>query len=205
MNTNLIMNYNLATYIRSIAKFEQLPEDSGIEIGFCGRSNVGKSNVINTLTRKNLTHVSKTPGRTRLIHLFKLDETRRIVDLPGYGYARVSKKVKWEWHDTITMYLTHRKCLKGIVLLIDSRHPIQVLDEVMIKSTIKYGLNLHILLAKADKLRAYQLAKYESQFHRDFSKMKNNNHVNYQFFSSLNGVGLNKLKKKLNSWYTLFN
>ena len=199
-----MINYNTATYMTSAAKFEQLPEDSGIEVAFCGRSNAGKSSAINVLTgKKNLTRVSKTPGRTQLIHLFQLDEIRRLVDLPGYGYAKVAEKIKWRWQQTLAMYLTKRKCLKGIVLLVDSRHPIKAFDRMMVKSAIEYGLDLHILLTKADKLSHHQLIKCQQQLQRDLAEIKNIANMSFQVFSALNGIGLDTFKEKLNSWYNV--
>ena len=184
------------------AKFEQLPDDNGIEVGFCGRSNAGKSSAINMLTgKKNLTRVSKTPGRTQLIHLFQLDETRRLVDLPGYGYAKVAEKIKIRWQQTLAMYLTRRQCLKGVILLVDSRHPIKEFDRMMVKSAIEYGLNLHILLTKVDKLKHNEMIKAQQELQRYLAEIKNVNNISFQVFSSLNGTGLDTLKEKLNNWY----
>ena len=187
----------------SAAKFEQLPEDNGIEVGFCGRSNAGKSSAINVLTgKKNLTRVSKTPGRTQLIHLFQLDETRRLVDLPGYGYAKVAEKIKISWQQTLAMYLTRRQCLKGVILLVDSRHPMKEFDRMMVKSAIEYGLKLHILLTKADKLKHHEMIKAQQALQHYLSDIEYSGDIGFQVFSSLNGTGLDKLKEKLNSWYS---
>ena len=199
------MNYNAATYMTGVAKFEELPIDKGIEIGFFGRSNTGKSSTINLLTsNKNLARTSRTPGRTQLIHLFQLDATRKLVDLPGYGYAKVTKAVKFQWQKTLMIYLTKRQCLKGVVLLIDSRHEVKKIDEIIIKLAIEYDLNLHILLIKADKLRRHQSIKCERHM-KDYlaKKIKYVEKITFQVFSAVTGIGLDKFKHKLNGWYRI--
>ena len=194
------MKYHNATYLSSAAKFHQLPKDRGIEIGFFGRSNVGKSSAINIiLGKKNLTRVSKTPGRTQLIHLFQIDKYHKLVDLPGYGYAKVTEKVRLNWQRMLKIYLTKRKCLKGIILLIDSRHPIKISDKMMIQLAISSSLNLHILLTKVDKLGNFQSKNCKKQLQDHLHSIKTN--ISYQIFSSLKRIGVNKLKEILNSWY----
>lgn len=115
--------YSKAVFLKSAARVNQLPEDSGYEVAFAGRSNAGKSSALNCLTNnKNLARTSKTPGRTQLINLFSLDEQRRLVDLPGYGYAKVAMEVKLEWQKNLAHYLEARQCLRGLILLMDVRH-----------------------------------------------------------------------------------
>jgi len=115
--------YTKAEFIKSAAKVSQLPPDLGYEVAFAGRSNAGKSSALNCLTSiKNLARTSKTPGRTQLINLFSLDDERRLVDLPGYGYAKVALKIKLEWQKNLAHYLETRQSLKGLVLLMDIRH-----------------------------------------------------------------------------------
>ena len=129
----LTNHYRLATFLKSAALIKQLPHDNGYEVAFAGRSNAGKSTALNTLTiQKRLARTSKTPGRTQLINLFSLDDSRRLVDLPGYGYAEVPIKVKEEWQRTLARYLDVRTCLRGVVLLMDCRHPLQELDRNLI-------------------------------------------------------------------------
>src|SRR3990167_7795714 len=125
--------YKHATFLKSAAQMHQLPEDKGIEVAFVGRSNAGKSSALNTLTaQKKLARTSKTPGRTQLINLFVLDDERRLVDLPGYGYAKVSETTRLQWQRLLAEYLQKRTALKGLIILMDSRHPLTVLDEQLI-------------------------------------------------------------------------
>src|SRR5690554_1246640 len=112
-----------ASFLTSAARVEQCPDDQGYEVAFAGRSNAGKSSAINCLTRANLARTSKTPGRTQLINFFSLDSERRLVDLPGYGYAKVSMTLKQHWQTHLDAYLSNRKSLKGVILLMDTRHP----------------------------------------------------------------------------------
>ncbi|WP_119343608.1 ribosome biogenesis GTP-binding protein YihA/YsxC [Facilibium subflavum] len=196
------MKYEKATYIMGAAKFLQLPEDYGIEVAFAGRSNAGKSSALNALTdQKSLARVSKTPGRTQLIHLFDLGDNKRLVDLPGYGYAKVSEKVKQNWQQTLEHYLTMRQCLKGVVLLVDARHPIKSFDCMMVEAAIAHRLNLHILLTKADKLNNSEKAKAERLLSDYLNQLKASENISFQLFSSTKKTGLDKLKQKLDQWY----
>src|SRR5665647_1240148 len=112
----LVNPYTKATFLKSAAKVDQLPEDTGYEVAFAGRSNAGKSSALNCLTNiRSLARTSKTPGRTQLINLFTLDEERRLVDLPGYGYAKVALQVKIEWQKNLAHYLEVRESLKGLI------------------------------------------------------------------------------------------
>ena len=196
------MNYRDAKYIMGAAKVSQLPEDVGIEVAFAGRSNAGKSSALNTLTEhKGLARVSKTPGRTQLINLFDIGNNKRLVDLPGYGYAKVSESIKRQWQREMEYYLTSRQCLKGIVLLVDSRHELKEFDCMMIEMAISFELNLHILLTKADKLNNKQKAEANRMIESFLNNFKPTELVSYQLFSSLNKLGLDELKDKLDSWY----
>ncbi|AJC48823.1 YihA family ribosome biogenesis GTP-binding protein [Allofrancisella guangzhouensis] len=196
------MNYHHAKYIMGAAKVTQLPEDIGIEVAFAGRSNAGKSSALNTLTeQKSLARVSKTPGRTQLINLFDLSDNKRLVDLPGYGYAKVSESIKKVWQREMEHYLTSRQCLKGVVLLVDSRHELKEFDCLMIEMAISYDLNLHILLTKADKLNNKQKAEANRMLESFIKNFKSTEKVSYQLFSSLSKLGLDKFKQKLDSWY----
>ena len=132
----------------------QCPNDDGCEIAFAGRSNAGKSSAINTLTRnKGLARTSKTPGRTQLINFFQLDEGKRLVDLPGYGYAKVPIAMKRKWDKHLAEYLQLRQSLAGLILLMDIRHPLQEFDLQMLNWAAQAGLPVHILLTKSDKLK----------------------------------------------------
>ena len=196
------MNYSKAKYIMGAAKASQLPEDIGVEVAFTGRSNAGKSSALNTLTdQKGLAKVSKTPGRTQLINLFDLGDNNRLVDLPGYGYAKVSETIKRQWQSEIDNYLTSRKCLNGIVLLVDSRHELKEFDSLMIEMAISFGLNLHILLTKADKLNNKERAQANRMIESFLKTFVATDKISYQLFSSLTKMGLDKFKEKLDSWY----
>ena len=198
------MNYRQAKYVMGASLVEQLPADFGIEVAFAGRSNAGKSSALNTLTEQTkLARVSKTPGRTQLINLFELEEHKRLVDLPGYGYAKVSEKIKASWQKTLEMYLTTRQCLKGIILLVDSRHPIKSFDCMMIEAAIEHKLNLHVLLTKADKLNNAEKAKAERLLQDYLKQVRALDNISFQLFSAQSKMGLDKLKQKLDQWYNL--
>ncbi|AJI53937.1 ribosome biogenesis GTP-binding protein YihA/YsxC [Francisella philomiragia] len=196
------MNYTKAKYIMGAAKVSQLPEDTGVEVAFAGRSNAGKSSALNTLTdQKGLARVSKTPGRTQLINLFDLGDNKRLVDLPGYGYAKVSEAIKKQWQSEMENYLTSRKCLGGIVLLVDSRHELKEFDSLMIEMAISFDLNLHILLTKADKLNNKERAQANKMIESFLKTFIRTDKISYQLFSSLSKMGLDKLKERLDIWY----
>ncbi|MDR6234552.1 ribosome biogenesis GTP-binding protein YihA/YsxC [Pseudomonas oryzihabitans] len=141
-----------ASFLISAAKVEQCPTDSGREVAFAGRSNAGKSSALNTLTHASLARTSKTPGRTQLLNFFSLDEERRLVDLPGYGYAKVPIPLKQHWQEHLEAYLSSRHSLSGVVLLMDIRHPLTEFDRLMLDWAQASSMPLHILLTKADKL-----------------------------------------------------
>lgn len=145
--------FQSATYITSAAKVSQSPADTGLEVAFAGRSNAGKSSAINRVSsQKKLARTSKTPGRTQLLNFFGLNDGQRLVDLPGYGFAKVSMAKKLEWQKQMQKYLEHRDSLAALILLIDSRHPLQDFDQMMLDWAKTYEMRCHILLTKADKL-----------------------------------------------------
>ena len=153
-------------YLASAHKLEELLPDSGREAAFAGRSNAGKSSAINTLAnRHRLAFVSKTPGRTQTINFFSVGKNMRWVDLPGYGFAKVSKTEREYWGELISAYLAQRKSLIGLILLADSRHRIKVLDEQLIAWFAPSGRPVHVLLTKSDKLSqsAASMALREAQ------------------------------------------
>ena len=151
---NAAPNYRKATFVKSAVELEQLTADSGSEVAFIGCSNAGKSSALNAITGlKGLARISKTPGRTQAINIFDLgNKQQRLIDLPGYGYAKVPKAVRERWGKTIDLYLQDRESLSGLVLLMDIRHPLKPLDQHLIEWTMSCHLPLHILLTKADKL-----------------------------------------------------
>jgi GTP-binding protein len=197
MITNPYLN---VTFLKSAAQLSQLPRDEGYEVAFVGRSNAGKSSALNTLTnQKRLARTSKTPGRTQLINLFDLDEARRLVDLPGYGYAKVSANVQRQWQKLLTDYLQHRACLKGLIVLMDTRHPLTPLDLQLIDFARARDLNIHILLTKADKLSRNQACLSLMKVEKALKHLDSN--ISVQGFSSLNRQGLDELIQVLNQWY----
>jgi GTP-binding protein len=141
-----------ASFIKSAARVDQCPPDHGYEVAFAGRSNAGKSSALNTLTHARLARTSKTPGRTQLLNFFGLDDERRLVDLPGYGYAKVPIPLKEHWQQHLEAYLSSRECLVGVILMMDVRHPLTEFDQMMLDWAKASGMPLHILLTKADKL-----------------------------------------------------
>lgn len=147
-----------ASFLISAAKVDQCPEDAGLEVAFAGRSNAGKSSALNALTHANLARTSKTPGRTQLLNFFRLDDQRRLVDLPGYGYAKVPIPLKLHWQQHLEAYLSSRASLAGVVLLMDIRHPLTDFDRLMLDWAQASHLPIHVLLTKADKL-AFGAAK----------------------------------------------
>ena len=148
------------TFYITINHLEDLPPPNGIEIAFAGRSNAGKSSAINTLTKRDrLAFVSKTPGRTQHINFFKLGDRHFLVDLPGYGYAKVPYKIRQHWDKLLSTYLQTREPLHGMVLIMDIRHPLTQLDRHMLDWFSPTGKPVHILLTKADKLTRQQAEK----------------------------------------------
>lgn len=191
--------YSKAIFLKSAAKVNQLPPDAGYEVAFAGRSNAGKSSALNCLTNiKNLAKTSKTPGRTQLINLFTLDEQRRLVDLPGYGYAKVSMQIKLEWQKNLAHYLEVRQSLKGLVLVMDVRHPLKDLDKVMIDWALDRSLPIHILLTKADKISRSEVKNCVLKVRRHYELAEHL--VSVQAFSSLKKEGVDTLIDILNSW-----
>jgi GTP-binding protein len=194
--------YTKAVFLKSAARVNQLPEDLGYEVAFAGRSNAGKSSALNCLTTiKSLARTSKTPGRTQLINLFSLDEERRLVDLPGYGYAKVAMQVKEEWQKHLAHYLEVRECLKGLVLLMDVRHPLKDLDQMMIDWALNRELPVHILLTKADKLSKSDTKNTVLKVRKHYELASHL--ITVQSFSSLKKEGIDDLIRTLNQWFEL--
>ena len=146
------LSFKRARFATSAFELSQLPPDQGREVAFAGRSNAGKSSAINCLVRqKNLCKTSKTPGRTQLINFFALDDERRLVDLPGYGFAKVSRRMRDHWDQVLTRFLLERQALQGLVVVVDIRRGISELDQALIDMTREH-LALRLLLSKSDKL-----------------------------------------------------
>ncbi len=188
--------YHQAKFINSSPHIKNAPADLGREVAFAGRSNAGKSSAINTLTRQgSLARISKTPGRTQMLNFFAINEQWRFVDLPGYGYAKVPLAVKKKWHELMEHYLTHRKSLCGIVLVMDVRHPLTEFDWQMVAWCEHTGLPLHILLTKADKL-TYGAAK--NTLLQVQKELKDTHFpITLQLFSALKKNGIDELHQAL--------
>ncbi|RMX01589.1 ribosome biogenesis GTP-binding protein YihA/YsxC [Legionella jordanis] len=196
----LVNPYRKASFLKSAARVNQLPSDEGFEVAFAGRSNAGKSSALNCLTEnKQLAKTSKTPGRTQLINLFELDDSRRLVDLPGYGYAKVAQDVKKEWQQHLSHYLEVRQCLRGLILLMDCRHPLKELDQVMIDWSLSRELPVHILLTKSDKLSRSEVKNSMAKVRKHYELMED--FISVQAFSALKKEGIEELIKKLNEWF----
>lgn len=196
------LNYETAQYLISAAKISQCPDDLGAEVAFAGRSNAGKSSAINALTRnKKMAKTSKTPGRTQLLNFFALSDEQRIVDLPGYGFAKVPEAMKNQWQNQIDAYLQQRQSLKGLVLLMDCRHPMQPFDEMMLNWSQQAQMPIHILLTKADKLKKGQAQNTLLQLRQQISEQ--NFYATAQLFSSLKNQGIETLKEQLDIWLML--
>lgn len=196
----MLSNYQKAYFLLSAADVKQLPPDEGIEIAIVGRSNAGKSSVLNKLTNnKGLARVSKTPGRTQLLNIFVLDETRRLIDLPGYGFAKVPLAAKLKWQKTIDEYVNSRASLKGLILVMDIRHPMKELDCQLLTFCSAIKLPVHILLNKIDKLSRGAVAATIKSVASLLTGYDNS--VTLQGFSALKGVGIKELQTVLDKWY----
>lgn len=194
--------YRRAQFLTSAAKLDQAPPDEGYEVAFAGRSNAGKSSAINALCdQKGLARTSKTPGRTQLLNFFSIDPHRRLVDLPGYGYAKVSESVKKEWQGSLAHYLKHRKCLRGLVLLMDVRHPLKDYDKQMLNWASHIHLPVHVLLTKSDKLKRSAAANSRQKARKALAEIDPN--YTLQLFSALKKTGLDEVHQKLDGWLQL--
>ena len=193
--------YRQARFLISAGKAKQFPQQ-GIEVAFAGRSNAGKSSAINTLCdNKSLARISKTPGRTRLVNFFELDESRRLVDLPGYGFAKVPVAIKKEWEKLMTQYLSDQQALNGLVIIMDIRHPLNDYDWQMLEWCNHYKLPTHVLLTKADKVKRGAQASSKLQ---TLKRLRDENiNASVQTFSALKKTGLDELVDKLNEWLEL--
>ncbi|MBT9098112.1 YihA family ribosome biogenesis GTP-binding protein [Methylovulum psychrotolerans] len=192
--------YHQAKFINSSPHLKDTPADEGLEIAFAGRSNAGKSSAINTLTRQNgLARISKTPGRTQMLNFFEISEQLRFVDLPGYGYAKVPVAVKRDWHKLMETYLTSRKSLCAIVLVMDIRHPLTEFDWQMVEWCEHSQLPLHILLTKADKLTYGAGKNTLLQVRRELKDMTVP--LTIQLFSALKKVGVDEVHQALDQLF----
>jgi GTP-binding protein len=200
--SNKKINFNQARFLLSAASLSQLPKDEGAEVAFIGRSNAGKSSALNTLcNQNNLAKTSRTPGRTQLINIFNLDNTNthRLIDLPGYGYAKVPEQIKKNWQELLDKYLRTRKSLKALIIVMDIRHPLQDLDWQFLYWTEECNINTHIILTKADKF------KYGKQKTALLSTAKSieelTNQTSVQLFSSQTRLGVEELEQRVAEFF----
>ncbi|MCB1722966.1 MAG: YihA family ribosome biogenesis GTP-binding protein [Gammaproteobacteria bacterium] len=192
--------YRQTVFQTSAARLAQTPPDEGFEIAFAGRSNAGKSSAINALCDQGtLARTSKTPGRTQLLNFFAVDAQHRIVDLPGYGYAKVAENIKREWQGALTDYLEHRKCLRGLMLMMDIRHPLKDYDTQMLEWAGHIGLPVHVLLTKADKLKRGPAQNTLLKVQATLRAMSADFSV--QTFSSLKRSGIDAAHARLDEWF----
>ncbi|WP_137165338.1 ribosome biogenesis GTP-binding protein YihA/YsxC [Salinimonas lutimaris] len=194
--------YTRAKFLTSAPDIRHLSKNDGIEVAFAGRSNAGKSSALNALTRqKNLARTSKTPGRTQLINVFELDDERRLVDLPGYGFAQVPIAMKKKWQASLGEYLQKRECLRGLVVMMDIRHPFKDLDQDLIYWAVDANIPVLALLTKADKLKS---GKRKAQLMMaEEAALAFMGNVTVKTFSSLSKHGLPELERILDSWLGL--
>ena len=193
------IRYRAAHFLNSVNSLAQLPPDTGREVAFAGRSNAGKSSALNVLTgQRQLARVSKTPGRTQLLNFFQVEPERYLVDLPGYGYAQVPDAIRRHWRLLLERYLRERLALRGLMLLMDIRHPLTPLDRQLLDGCAHRQLPAHILLTKADKLGrgAAQTALQQVQkaLKRDYPL------TSAQLFSAPTGLGVDEAHARLDEW-----
>ncbi len=195
----LLSFFQKATFLISAAKVSQCPADEGYEVAFVGRSNAGKSSALNKMCQQTrLAKTSKTPGRTQLLNFFSLSEQQRLVDLPGYGYAKVPAAIQRAWEAQLGRYLEERKSLVGLVVLMDIRHPLTPFDIALLEWAQHYQKPLHVLLTKADKLKRgpakntlLQVQKYLKNFSMP---------ATVQLFSAMKGEGLQAARAHVAQW-----
>lgn len=187
-----------ATFLTSATRARDCPPDRGIEVAFAGRSNAGKSSALNALTQQgSLARTSKTPGRTQLINFFRIDDERRLVDLPGYGYAKVSADVRNRWQEGLGDYLEHRDSLAGVVLVMDIRHPLTDFDTMMLDWCMTRELRAHCLLTKADKLSRGATANTVLAVRRQLTQWPG---ATAQAFSATGKTGIDEAWSLLADW-----
>jgi len=192
--------YQQAKFLQSATTTKTMPSEFGFEVAFAGRSNSGKSSTINTIChQRGLARTSKTPGRTQLINFFSLSEGRALVDLPGYGYAKVPERIKKEWAKFIENYLTTRRTLCGLVIIMDIRRPMREHDETMLAWAKKRQMPVHVILNKSDKLKRGAAKNMLLKVRRQLNTL--NGEFSVQNFSSLKKEGANEVHAVLDQWF----
>lgn len=196
------IKYDSAEFFTSAQKYSQCPEDIGSEVAFAGRSNAGKSSSMNTLTRNSkLARTSKTPGRTQLLNFFTLNGGDfRLVDLPGYGFAKVNRSMKADWEENIGEYLAERVSLRGVVLVMDVRHPMTDFDQRMVEWAVQAEMPMRILLTKSDKLKKGPAKNTYLKINNELRSRAP--WLSAQLFSSLKKEGVEELSQWLTEQLT---
>lgn len=193
-----------AQFLKSAASLKDMPADEGWEVAFAGRSNAGKSSALNALAaHKGLARVSKTPGRTQLLNVFAIDSERRLVDLPGYGFAKVPVGVRDQWRGMVDGFLRSRGALKGLVLIMDSRHPLKDYDRQMLDYASAIGKPCHVLLTKADKLSRNEAARTLAAVRKALESEGLGAGVSVQLFSATAKTGLDEARAVVARWLNL--
>ncbi|MFK5948754.1 MAG: ribosome biogenesis GTP-binding protein YihA/YsxC [Methylococcales bacterium] len=194
------INLNKATFTISAPDISKLSADTGIEVAFAGRSNAGKSSALNTLTnQRGLARISKTPGRTQLINVFDIGDNKRLVDLPGYGFAKVPLAMKQKWQKALGEYLQQRESLKGLVILMDIRHPLKDLDKDLIHWAADSELPILVLLTKSDKLSQGKRSAEVLAVRKKLAEL--NADITVQAFSSLKHTGVEQADQVICDWF----
>jgi GTP-binding protein len=195
-------SYRNATFLLSAPDVKLAPADAGIEIAFAGRSNAGKSSAINAITSQNkLARTSKTPGRTRELVFFEIDRHRRLVDLPGYGYAKAPQQVQNQWRLVMQQYFDKRKSLCGIFLIMDIRHPMTPFDRQMVEWCGHCRTPLHVLLTKSDKIKFGAAKTTLMRVGKQLADQKVS--ASIQVFSALKKIGIDDAHKVLDTWFEI--
>ena len=185
--------YPSASFLTSAYRPDQFVADEGIEIAFAGRSNAGKSTAINAIVqRRNFARTSKTPGRTQLVNFFHLRDGERLVDLPGYGYARVPPSLKKHWQGLMSAYFGHRRSLHGLMLIVDARRGLSEFDWQMLDWAAVAECRVHVLLTKADKLKPAEAERTLTQARRDLKEV-----ATVQIFSGTKRTGVDTARDRL--------
>lgn len=191
--------WSRAAFLLAAHRLDQLPPDQGAEVAFAGRSNAGKSSAINALTgQAGLARISKTPGRTQQLVVFTLDAQRRLVDLPGYGYAEVPEALRAHWGGTLARYFLERASLRGLLIAMDIRHPLRDYDRMMLDLAGSRRLPVHVLLTKADKLGRGQGAQTLATVRRALAEREGD--VSVQLLSSTTGDGVPAARGVVAGW-----
>ncbi len=193
--------YRRACFLTGSHQIAQLPPDEGAEVAFAGRSNVGKSSAINAITEiGSLARTSRTPGRTQQINFFSLVDGYRLVDLPGYGYAKVPPSLQRHWQVVLDRYIRERRSLRGVVVVMDARHPLKDLDNTMLTWCAAIARPVHVLLTKADKLSRTESLQALRLVETAFAQHGQEQGM-VQLFSATHAQGLEEARIRLDRWF----